>query len=176
MIFNAAQLATLDRACLLARSLTADDFRLDFGDINSWPVDIKSFAELAPEEKAEGVFAQLFRYVRPGPVLAGGRPDYYRVCLYDPAILKALENEPGLSLEALLTYILTHEFVHVARFARFMEVFDAGRKARQAEEETVHRETFRILKNSRLPGLERVLELYQGCALDPSDASHPLSA
>ncbi len=173
-IFDSEQIVILDRACLLARSLAADAFRLDFDDIHSWPVDIKRYPELRPEERAEGVFAQLFRYLRPGPVLVGGRPDYYRICLYDPAILKALAGEPKLSLEALLTYILTHEFVHVARFARFMEIFDSGRESRLAEEEIVHRETFRILKNNRMPGLELVLDLYknhrQGGALDPPDA------
>lgn len=160
-IFNAEQIITLDKAWLLARSLAGDDFRLDFGDIQAWPVDIKRYPELETNEQAEGVFAQLFRYLRPGPVLLGGRPDYYRICLYDPTILKALEHEPGLSLEALLTYILTHEFIHVARFATFREVFDSGAEARRAEEERVHRETFRILQNSRLPGLELVLDLYK---------------
>lgn len=160
-IFDSGQLITLDRAWILARSLAADDFRLDFDDIHSWPVDIKSFKELEPNERATGVFAQLFRYLRPGPVLVGGRPDYYRVCLYDPAILKALDNEPGLSLEALLTYILTHEFIHVARFVKFMELFEANAEARRAEEEIVHRETFRILQNSRVPGLERVFDVYK---------------
>ena len=160
-IFDSGQIVVLDRAMTLARSLAADAFRLDFGDIRSWPVDIKRYPELRPEELAAGVFAQLFRYLRPGPVLVGGRPDYYRICLYDPAILSALESEPELSLEALLTYVLTHEFIHVARFARFMEVFDSSSKARQAEEEIVHRETFRILRDSRMPGLELVLDLYK---------------
>ncbi|UQZ87902.1 hypothetical protein C4J81_01170 [Deltaproteobacteria bacterium Smac51] len=160
-IFDAEQVIILDRAWVLASSLVADDFRLDFDDIHSWPVDIRRYPELRPEEMTEGVFAQLFRYLRPGPVVVGGLPDYYRICLYDPAILKALENEPGLALEPLLTYILTHEFIHVARFARFMEIFDSGREARRMEEEVVHKETFRLLKGGRMPGLDLVLDLYK---------------
>jgi hypothetical protein len=124
-------------------------------------VDIKRYPELRLEEKAEGVFAQLFRYHRPGPVLMGARPDYYRICIYDPSILAALKNEPGLALEPLLTYIMTHEFIHVARFARFMELFNLDQEARRAEEEIVHHETFRLLKNARMPGLGLVLELYE---------------
>jgi len=159
--FSPAQTLVLDRACQLARSLVAEDFRLDFEDFRIWPVDVKCFSELAPEERADGVFAQLFRYFRPGPVVAGGRPDYYRICLYDPEILRAVDEEPGLSLEPLLTYVLTHEFIHVARFARFMGLFEAGDENRRAEEEIVHQETFRLLRKVSLPGLDLVLDLYR---------------
>ena len=159
--FNPAQILVLDRAWLLARDLVADAFRLDLADFRSWPVDIKRFAELAPEEMAAGVFAQLFRYLRPGPVVVGGRPDYYRICLYDPEILRAVAAEPGLELEPLLTYVLTHEFIHVARFARFMGLFEAGAESRRAEEEVVHGETFRLLSKVPRPGLDLVLALYR---------------
>ena len=161
LTFNSEQVQALDRAWLLARNLAADEYRLDFEDFRSCPVDIKRFEELAPEEMAAGVFAQLFRYFRPGPVVVGGRPDYYRICLYDPEILQAVAAEPGLELEPLLLYVLTHEFIHVARFARFMGPFEAGPAGRQAEEETVHRETFRLLSKVLLPGLPLVLELYR---------------
>ncbi len=160
-VFNQDEIPVLDRAWLLARSLVAEAFRLDLEDFRSWPVDIKRYPELAPEEMAEGVFAQLFRYLRPGPVVRGGRPDYYRICLYDPVILAAVAKEPGLMLEPLLTYVLTHEFIHVARFARFMELFSLGEEARRAEEEIVHRETFRLLRPVTLPGLDLVLDLYR---------------
>ena len=158
---DADQILVVDRAWMLARSLVAEAFRLDFEDFRSWPVDIKLFPELAAEEMAEGVFAQLFRYLRPGPVVVGGRPDYYRICLYDPTILQAVDQEPGLALEPLLAYILTHEFIHVARFAKFMELFSLAEKDRGAEEEIVHRETFRLLRKITLPGLELVLNLYE---------------
>ncbi|MDR2934893.1 MAG: hypothetical protein LBV70_03295 [Candidatus Adiutrix sp.] len=159
--FTSAQTLILDRSWILARSLAAEDFKLDFEDFQAWPVDIKRFPELTPEEQTEGVFAQLFRYFRPGPVVAGGRPDYYRICLYDPEILRAVAEEPGLALEPLLTYVLTHEFIHVARFARFMGLFEAGAESRRAEEEIVHRETFRLLRKVNLPGLDLVLDLYR---------------
>lgn len=160
--FSREQILVLDQAWILARSLVAEAFRLDFHDFRSWPVDIKRFEELAPEELAEGVFAQLFRYQRlAGPVVLGARPDFYRICLYDPAILAALDKEKDLDLEALLTYILTHEFIHVARFAKFMELFSVDNEARAAEEEIVHRETFRILEKLALPALDLVLKLYQ---------------
>ncbi|MDR2724806.1 MAG: hypothetical protein LBC90_01810 [Candidatus Adiutrix sp.] len=159
--FSPAQTLLLDRACLLARTLVAEDFRLDFEDFRAWPVDVKHLPELAPEELAEGVFAQLFRYFRPGPVVAGARPDYYRICLYDPEILRAVAAEPGLALEALLTYVLTHEFIHVARFVKFMGLFEAEAENRRAEEKIVHEETFRLLSKISLPGLDLVLDLYR---------------
>lgn len=160
-VFDAEQIMILDRAWVLASALVAEAFRLDFEDFRSWPVDIKRYPELAPEERAEGVFAQLFRYLRPGPVVVGGRPDYYRICLYDPAILRAVAGEPGLTLEPLLTYILTHELIHVARFVRFMKLFTLADEDRDAEEEVVHRETFRLLRKITVPGLDLVLNLYE---------------
>ena len=160
-VFNSEEILLLDQAWELARSLVADVFRLDFGDFRSWPVDVKRYPELVPEEMAPGVFAQLFRYLRPGPVVVGGRPDYYRICLYDPAILQAVDEEPGLTLPPLLAYVLTHEFIHVARFAKFMELFDLDAEHRRIEEEIVHRETFSLLRKRSLPGLDMVLNLYQ---------------
>lgn len=160
-IFNLDEILLLDRAWGLASSVVADDFRFDFEDFNSWPVDIKRYPELRPEEQIKGVFAQLFRYARPGPVVTAGRPDYYRICLYDPAILAAVTKEPGLELEALLVYILTHELIHVARFAKFMELFSLSPEGRRSEEEIVHRETFRLLRKINLRGLDLVLSLYQ---------------
>ena len=159
--FSPGQILALDRACFLARNLVADDFRLDFEDFRAWPVDIKRFEELTPAEMTTGVFAQLCRYFRPGPVVVGARPDYYRVCLYDPEILRAVAAEPGLELEPLLCYVLTHEFIHVARFAKFMGLFEAGPDSRRDEEETVHRETFRLLSKITLAGLPLVLDLYR---------------
>jgi len=160
-LFSRDQIMTLDQAWNAAGSLVADEYKMDFEDFRSWPVDIKSFAELSPEELATGVFAQLFRYMRPGPGLKGARPDYYRICLYDPAILQAVEEEPGLELAPLLTYVLTHELIHVARFARFMELFGADAERRQAEEEIVHSETFRLLSKVNIGGLKQVLNLYE---------------
>lgn len=160
-IFEQSQIIILDRAWALAKALVADEFRLDFDDFKAWPVDIKRFPELLPEEMAEGVFAQLFRYQRPEPVPLGAQPDYYRICLYDPAILGALADHPGLKLEPLLIYILTHEFIHVARFAKFMELFSADDQSRAHEEEIVHQETFRLLSRLSQPGLELVLNLYR---------------
>lgn len=160
-VFNTEQRQLLDRAWTLAQSLVAEAFRLDFHDLGSWPVDIKLYSELAPEEMAEKVFAQLLRYHRPGAVVWGERPVYYRICLYDPVILVALDQEPELDLEALLTYILTHEFIHVARFAKFMELFDLDDPRRRLEEEVVHQETSRLLHPVVRKGLGLVLELYK---------------
>jgi hypothetical protein len=160
-VFSPDQILILDRARILARSLVADEYRLDFEDFRSWPVDIKRYPELSPEERAEGVFAQLFRYQRLGSVFWSGRTAFYRVCLYDPAILAAVAGEPGLDLEALLTYVLTHEFIHVARFAKFIELFDQDEIRRRAEEEIVHQETFRLLRQVSLPGLDQVLDSYR---------------
>ena len=159
--FSQDDILIIDAATELARNLVADHFKLDFENFLSWPVDIKIYKELAPEEKTEGVLAQLLRYNRTGAILKNVQPDYYRICLYDPAVFTVLARKPNLTLAALLTYILTHEFIHVARFARFMEIFDQDDFTKNQEEQIVHQLTVQLLQKAKIEGLELVFDLYQ---------------
>jgi hypothetical protein len=113
--------------------------------------------------------AQLFRYCPRSPALSGGRADFWRVCLYDPAILNAMARE-DLSLHPLLCYVLTHELIHVARFIRFIELFDQDKASRESEEALVHAQTSRLLADLAIPGLAKVRELFHGHGL-PLDGS-----
>ena len=166
--FGPNHLADLDRAAIVAGELVSETYGLDFGDYRLWPVDVRHWPQLTEAERApKGVLAQLFRYRRESPALSGGRADFWRVCLYDPAVLEAMERE-NLSLHPLLCYVLTHELIHVARFIRFMELFDLDKSKREAEEALVHAQTDKLLSKLSLPGLERVRPLFrrQGVALD----------
>jgi hypothetical protein len=151
----------------VAGELVSEAYGLDLGDYRQWPVDLRHWPQLTEAERApHGVLAQLFRYGRGAPPF-NARADFWRVCLYDPAILAAAARE-GLELHPLLCYVLTHEFVHVARFIRFIELFDLDRPRREAEEALVHAETGRLLGGLSVPGLDRVRELYgrRGLPLD----------
>jgi hypothetical protein len=173
--FDPAHLADLDRAAHVAGEMVSEAYGLDLGDFRQWPVDLRHWPQLTDEERTGGdALAQLFRYARQGPVLKAGRADFWRICLYDPAILAAVGRE-SLGLHPLLCYVLTHEFVHVARFIRFMELFGLDRGRREAEEALVHAETERLLAGLSIPGLDKVRHLYRhrSIPLDGDPAARP---
>ena len=164
--FGPGHLLDLDKAAHVAGELVSEAYGLDLGDFRQWPVDLRHWPQLtAAERSGQGAFAQLFRYARAG---APGRGDFWRICLYDPAIMSAAGRE-GLGLHPLLCYILTHELVHVARFIRFIELFSLDKARREAEEALVHAETERLLAPLPIQGLARVRELYLSRSLPLDD-------
>jgi hypothetical protein len=158
--FGPRHLIDLDSATRLAGELVSEAFGLDFTNFKQWPVDIRHYPQLSEEEMRSDVLAQLFRYNRTGPVLKTSKTDFWRICLYDPVILKAAERDE-LSLHALLCYVLTHEFIHISRFIRFMELFSLDHNQRALEETIVHRQTELILSNKSIVGLDKVLSHYR---------------
>ncbi len=95
--------------------------------------------------------------------LASRHGDYFKICLQDHVIRRALTRDAHLSLLPLATYIVTHELIHVVRFARFLQRFDAPEKERDAEEARVHGETIELLRDLRIPGMGAVLSAFGGC-------------
>lgn len=162
--FNRQQLACTVQALRQAEQITADHYRLAPADWGSLNYDLMTLASLRQEEITDEAFAQISRYQavisRPPH---GSRPfDFFRICVQDHKILEAVERRgDGLSLEPLLLYVLTHELIHLIRFARHPQRFDLPSEARPMEEGGVHRETYRILQPIQIPGLHRVLQCYR---------------
>jgi hypothetical protein len=159
-LFAKDELSVLDTAANIAAELVSEAFGPDFGDFRQWPVDIRPFGEIAPSEQRHDVLAQLFRYARQGSVPLGGSPDYWRVCLYDPVIMATVKRE-NLLLPPMLSYILTHELIHVSRFIRFKAIFGLDEEVRSEEEEIVHRQTAHVLGNVAMEGMGDVLSLFR---------------
>jgi hypothetical protein len=168
-VFQKSQLKDLDEAIALAGELVWEAFRVDLE--GRWPVDIRLWPELdESEKKGDNSLAQLFRYTRKSWDGIPARTDFYRICLYDPSILAAASRE-NLDLKALLIYVLTHEFVHVARFIGFKEIFGLDPAKRDEEETLVHSETQKLLEKVPIIGLPKVIGLYRShlLPLDRSD-------
>ncbi|MDR2367711.1 MAG: hypothetical protein LBF58_06325 [Deltaproteobacteria bacterium] len=170
--FGPRELRELDASVHLAADLVSEAFGLDFGDFRQWPVDVRHYPQLSPEEKRDDALAQLFRYARHDTLPRGGGPDYWRVCLYDPVILATMRRE-GFFLKPLLCYVITHEFIHVSRFIRFMELFSQDHRERPKEETIVHGLTARLLAKQPIGGLGPVLDYFRagGHVLDQAPAS-----
>ncbi|MFH1136955.1 MAG: hypothetical protein V1816_12845 [Pseudomonadota bacterium] len=159
-IFNSDQLETVNQAVIVAEDIISDRFQLTISSWKKYRYDIQTLAGLIPAETAPDVFAQIVRYVRPAP-WGGLRPgDFYRICLQDHNILAALDREPKLRLFPLMVYVLTHELVHIVRFYKFFQFFDADENDRRAEEVRVHRITYDMLRKLNLSDLAIIMDFY----------------
>jgi hypothetical protein len=137
----------LKEAVVIAEEVTSDFFKLSQGHWLRARYDILTLEALAQEEISPHALALVAKY--------GGRPadrhlpsaffDFYRICLQDHNILKALKvcGEPRLL--PLLVYVLTHELVHIVRFSQFLACFEASEAEKRREEEQVQLLTRKIL-------------------------------
>ena len=74
--------------------------------------------------------------------------------------MAAVERDEPLQLFPLAVYVVTHELVHVVRFCKFLQRFDAKPLERQQEEMRVHDITQKALGTPNIPHLDYVLEAY----------------
>ncbi len=159
--FGPREVETARRAYLLAEDVTGDSFALPSLDNDRHAVDLRTLADLDPREVVPAdVLAHLVRYegqdrpVRPPRTL-------FRICLQDHTILRRLRAEGGaFPLFSLLVFVLTHELVHVVRFLKHHQRFDATDAEREAEESLVNTITCRLLRQVRVPGLCEVVRRF----------------
>jgi hypothetical protein len=157
---NPEELTLAEQALSLSEDVISDHYHLTMSSWKVYRYDVRTLRELAPEEVVPEVFAQVVRYTRPDPSGWQGIGDFYRICLQDHNILAALRREPDLAVYPLLVYVFTHELVHIVRFYKFVQFFDADETERQAEEVRVHQITHELLKPVKIREMSRVIEFY----------------
>jgi hypothetical protein len=160
--FNSDQLKIVNNAVAMSEELVSNHYKMSASQWLRPKYDVKTLADLNRNEIVEGPFAQVVRYVgkRHGSQLGSGTYDFYKICLQDHAILGALKQNDQLELLPFTIYIVTHELVHIVRFSKFLQSFDASAEEKLVEEARVHRETQRILSQIQLVGLRAVLDFY----------------
>lgn len=148
-VFTAPQLALLPRATAVARDLAGQHFALPSSWFEETSHRVCSARELRDGEVlGVGHLAQIRRVLR----LAEGEPvlrcrrlcPHYRICLQDHNLLEHSAGG-GVDLESLLTWVLTHEYVHLVRFSRGHHPYRACRRRRRAEEQRVDALTVEII-------------------------------
>ena len=161
--FDEKEILTLAEAIRISEELIGDHYKISTSDWKRYRYDIQSLRNLLPEEITDTALAQIRRYTcHPNEkVLASRHGDYFKICLQDHVIRNALQRDPQIRLLPLATYIVTHELIHVVRFARFVQRFDAPPKERDEEEVRVHRLTHELLKNLSIEGLPEVLAAFR---------------
>jgi len=162
-MFRQAEIQTVNSAVAMAEELVSNFYKMSASEWLHPKYDVKTRMDLTQDEIVDGPFAQVIRYE--GQLkdnsLGSSSYDFYKICLQDHAILSALEMEPGLALFPFILYIITHELIHIVRFSKFLQNFDASADERMAEEKRVHKFTHDILSPVRLEGLPFVLEFYR---------------
>jgi hypothetical protein len=161
-VFKPDQLSAVTHAVGMAEDLVSNHYKMTTSEWLRPKYDVRTLAELEPGEIVDGPFAQIMRYRgRPKQAsLSSATYDFYKICLQDHAILATLQKNPALRLLPFSLYIITHELIHIVRFSRFLQGFDASPEERLAEEKRVHEKTHAILQSVSLSGLPPVLEFY----------------
>jgi hypothetical protein len=162
-VFDSEQLKSVNQAVVLAEELVSNHYKMS---ANQWlrpRFDIKTLSDLAANEVIDGPFAQIIRYEgkRKGSPLGSNSYDFYKICLQDHTILGTLSGCPGMLLLPFLVYILTHELIHIVRFSKFLQIFEASADEKLAEERRVHHATHQVLSPVRLEGLDAVLNYFR---------------
>ncbi len=160
--FKSEQLNTVNNAVAMAEELVSNAYKMSENQWLRRRYDVSTLAELDAEEVVDGPFAQVIRFSGrlKGTSLGSSAYDYYKICLQDHSILAALHDTPGMRLFPLVLYITTHELIHIVRFSKFLQSFDATPEETLVEEKRVHAKTRKILDPVSVSGLNNVLEFY----------------
>lgn len=161
-MFTPDQMVLINNAVSMAEELVSNHYKMSASQWLHPRYDVKTVADLADDEIVPGPFAQILRYEgKPdGRMLGSSTYDFYKICIQDPAILGVLCLHPEIALFPFALYIITHELIHIVRFSRFLQNFNATEAARLAEEHRVHAITRDILNPVNLAGMAPVMAFY----------------
>ena len=173
--FSSGQLEIVNNAVAMAEELVSNHYKMSASQWLGPRYDVKPLAELVQGEIIDGPFAQIIRYrgQRRNTSLGSATYDFYKICLQDHTIRSTLEGTPGIELFPFCLYIITHELIHIVRFSKFLQSFDASPEERMDEEKRVHRKTHDILQSVQIDGLSNVLEFYNDWHIPYEDLRNP---
>ena len=160
--FTHTQLVAVNNAVAMAEELVSDHYKMSASQWLHPKYDVKTLIDLADDEVVSGPFAQIIRYegkLKDG-VLGSSAYDFYKICIQDHAILGTLETHPKMNLFPFVLYVVTHELVHIVRFSRFLQNFNASVAEKLTEERRVHGITHEILAPVNSHGMGVVLDFY----------------
>ena len=162
-VFGRDEIQTVNSSVAMAEELVSNFFKMSASEWLHPKYDVKTRVHLTRDEIVDGPFAQGIRYEgqRKDTPLGSTSYDFYKICLQDHAILATLDTEPELQLFPFILYIISHELIHIVRFSKFLQNFEASAEERLAEEQRVHKYTHDILSPVRLDGLPFVLDFYR---------------
>ncbi|MFP5265074.1 MAG: hypothetical protein ACLGJB_24555 [Blastocatellia bacterium] len=144
--FNSVQLRIVRKARDRAAGFVSDYYRVAPREWRKMPYEVKTLRALDSSEVTDAALAQTVCYGfrrEAGPLILE-EGDFYRICLQDHRILDAV-RDTKVQLGPILTYVLTHELVHVVRFGQQLQRVDLPYELRPHEEQRVEKTTRAIL-------------------------------
>lgn len=152
----------VNESVAMAEELVSEHYKMSASEWLRPKFDVKTRVDLSSGEIVTGPFAQVVRYEgQPQEASLGSSSyDFYKICLQDHEILGTLAKFTELKLLPFTLYILTHELIHIVRFSKFLQSFNAKPEERMAEESRVHELTHDILRPVRIDGLAEVFKFY----------------
>ena len=161
-LFSKNHIHVVNESVAMAEELVSEYYKMSASEWLRPKFDVKTCIDLSSDEIISGPFAQVVRYegrLKDAP-LGSSSYDFYKICLQDHEILAAINKFQQLALLPFTLYILTHELIHIVRFSKFLQSFNAKREERMAEESRVHELTHKILYPVRIDGIAEVLDFY----------------
>ena len=160
--FSDQQLETVNNAVARAEEVVSEAFKMSASQWLRHRYDVRTRQHLADDELVDSPFAQVIRYrgQRLDTSLGSAAYDFYMICLQDHAILASLEQHPDLDLFAFVLYIVVHELIHIVRFGRFWQNYEASADEMLVEEGRVHRQTREIIRPLPEAGIQAVLGFF----------------
>jgi hypothetical protein len=161
--FGPDDIHAVNSSVAMAEELVSNFYKMSASEWLHPKYDVKTRVDLTSDEIVDGPFAQVIRYEGQlkDTTLGSTSYDFYKICLQDHAILSTLEMESGLAIFPFVLYIITHELIHIVRFSKFLQSFDATDAEKMEEETRVHKYTHDILRSVSLDGMPYVLEFYR---------------
>jgi hypothetical protein len=167
--FNKSQIVEVKKSVEAAEELVSDYYHMTASQWLKNRYDVFTVQDLEETEIIKGPFAQVVRYQgnRIGKELNSASFDYYKICLMDHSIIRAIGKgsrmEEGKQMQffPFLLYIISHELIHIIRFGRFMQSFYADSGDMNKEEILVHKMTREILQTTKIKGLSDVFQFYE---------------
>ncbi len=163
--FDKEQRLWVGEALEIAESLAEGYFEVNLGNLEQFPYDLQTLANLNSQEKTRKALAQVCKYEssETAPPLKRRTKEFYRICLQDDKILNTVwaETSSLALLKPLLLYVVTHELIHVIRFSVEPQRFFLQPEDKMVEEKDVHRMTYELLKSFQDPQIGLWLERYR---------------
>ncbi|PID39992.1 MAG: hypothetical protein CR984_05520 [Proteobacteria bacterium] len=155
-------MAVVNTTVSMAEELVSNFYKMSTSQWAGPKYDIKTLADLNASEIVSGPFAQIIRYEGKlkNELLGSGTYDFYKICIQDHSIKKVLDEHPDITLAPFALYVVAHELIHIVRFSRFLQNFNASNEEKLAEERRVHGITHDILDAVNTPDMTSVLAFY----------------
>jgi hypothetical protein len=163
--FDRYQKSLAARAGMVAQGLVTDYYRIAPREWQNMRYEVKTLKALSSSEVADNALAQTvcYSFCKQAGRSVIEQGDLYRVCLQDHNILEAAARRK-VRLQPMLTYVLTHELIHVVRFGQRLQCVDLPCDMRHLEERKVERTTRTILAHA---GYKDLINLFPDHQVNP---------